>query len=70
MAATNQVSTNERNCTFLISSEKYAAHQDDVCKQLESADVNVKIDALKAAIAGMLAGEAMPRVLMTVIRYV
>lgn len=64
-------STNERNCTFLISNDRASGvHQDDVCKDLESTDVYVKINALKAAITGMLAGEAMPRVLMTVIRYV
>lgn len=64
-------SQSDKNCTFLISTEKSASiQQDDICKDLENADVAIKIKALKNAISGLLAGETMPRVLMTVIRYV
>ena len=64
-------SQSDKNCTFLISTEKSASiQQDDICKDLEDADVAIKIKALKNAISGLLAGETMPRVLMTVIRYV
>jgi hypothetical protein len=65
------MSSADKNCTFLISTEKSSGvHQDDVCKKLENEDPNVKVEALKSAITGMLAGESMPKVLMTVIRYV
>jgi coatomer subunit beta len=65
----SSASTNEKNCTFLISTEKASAiNQDDVCKDLEKSEVSSKIEGLKNAITGMLSGEAMPRVLMTVIR--
>lgn len=63
-------SQSDRNCTFLISTEKSASiQQDDICKDLENQDVEIKIKALKNAISALLAGETMPRVLMTVIRY-
>ena len=59
----------DKNCTFLISTEKSTSvQQEDVVKMLESTDIAEKCDGLKKAIVGMLAGESMPRVLMTVIR--
>lgn len=62
-------SQSDKNCTFLISTEKSSTtQQEDICKDLENADVQIKIKALKNAISGLLAGETMPRVLMTVIR--
>ena len=62
-------SQSDKNCTFLISTEKSARiQQEDICKDLESVDIAVKIKALKNAITGLLAGETMPKVLMTVIR--
>jgi coatomer subunit beta len=65
------MSSADKNCTFLISTEKSTqATQDDVIKLLESTEIPNKIDGLKKAITSMLAGEAMPRALMTVIRYV
>lgn len=63
-------SSADRNCTFLISTEKSSSvQQEEICKELESTDIAMKIKALKNAITGMLAGESMPRVLMTVIRF-
>lgn len=60
----------DRNCTFLISTEKSSSvQQEEICKDLESPDIALKVKALKNAITGMLAGESMPRVLMTVIRF-
>ena len=63
-------SANDKNCTFLIGTERASSigSQDDVCKLLEESNVDAKISGLKGAITGMLSGEAMPRVLMTVIR--
>ncbi len=66
-----QLSQSDKNCTYLISTEKSASvQQEDICKELENPDVAVKAKALKNAITGLLAGETMPRVLMTVIRSV
>lgn len=63
------MSTADRNCTYLISTEKASSvHQDDICRDLESTDIAVKVKALKNAITGLLAGETMPKILMTVIR--
>ena len=60
----------DKNCTFLISTEKSSSvQQEDICKDLESPEVPNKIRALKNAITSLLAGEPMPRVLMTVIRF-
>jgi len=60
----------DKNCTYLISTEKSSSfQQDDICKDLEHLEVASKIKALKQAIVGLLAGESMPRVLMTVIRF-
>lgn len=63
-------STADKNCTFLISTEKVGSiQQEEICKDLETTEVASKIRALKNAITGLLGGETMPRVLMTVIRY-
>lgn len=60
----------EKNCTYLISTEKSTSfQQEDICKDLESKTNSVKVKALKNAIIGLLAGEPMPLVLMTVIRF-
>ena len=62
-------SQSEKNCTFLITTEKSSSiQQDDICKDLENSEIPIKVRALKNAISGLLAGESMPRVLMTVIR--
>ena len=68
--STGQMSQSDKNCTYLISTEKSASvQQEDICKDLENVEVASKIKALKNAITGLLAGETMPRVLMTVIRF-
>jgi len=43
--------------------------EEEIAKDLESSDDSVKRHALKAAIMAMLGGEAMPRILMQVIRF-
>jgi len=43
--------------------------EEDIAKDLESSDASVKKHALRAAIMAMLGGEAMPRILMQVIRF-
>jgi len=60
----------DKNCTYLISNDKLASlQQEDICKDLESADVANKIKGIKNSIMALLSGESMPRVLMTVIRF-
>jgi coatomer subunit beta len=60
----------DKNCTFLIASEKTSqVQQEDICKDLESNDIQIKIKGLKNAIFSLLSNENMPRVLMTVIRF-
>ncbi|KAL7517395.1 hypothetical protein ACHAWX_002320 [Stephanocyclus meneghinianus] len=63
---------NESYCTFTLASDVTAGglpSQEEIAKQLESNDPKIKRHALKAAIMAMLGGEAMPRILMQVIRF-
>eukprot|EP00538_Stauroneis_constricta_P000500 CAMPEP_0119548464 /NCGR_PEP_ID=MMETSP1352-20130426/2393_1 /TAXON_ID=265584 /ORGANISM="Stauroneis constricta, Strain CCMP1120" /LENGTH=990 /DNA_ID=CAMNT_0007593757 /DNA_START=73 /DNA_END=3045 /DNA_ORIENTATION=- len=69
MAPTN---SNESYCTFTLPSDVTAGglpSEEQIAKDLESTDDEVKKHALKAAIMAMLGGEAMPRILMQVIRF-
>eukprot|EP00934_Nitzschia_sp_Nitz4_P000928 Nitzschia sp. Nitz4//scaffold7_size249615//210549//214104//NITZ4_001208-RA/size249615-augustus-gene-0.40-mRNA-1//-1//CDS//3329558535//928//frame0 len=64
--------SNETYCTFTLASDVTAGglpSEQDIAKDLESSDDNVKKMALKAAIMAMLGGEPMPRILMQVIRF-
>ncbi|KAL7568445.1 hypothetical protein ACA910_012158 [Epithemia clementina (nom. ined.)] len=63
---------NESYCTFTLASDVTAGglpSEEDIARDLESKDTFVKKHALKAAIMAMLGGEAMPRILMQVIRF-
>ncbi|CAK4072988.1 unnamed protein product [Aphanomyces euteiches] len=64
----------EKNCTILLFSgvEKGGQQppsQDEILKGLESAKMEDKIRAVKAAIVALLNGEKLPRVLMQIIRF-
>lgn len=62
----------ESHCTFTLASDVTAGglpSEEEIAKDLESSDASVKRHALKAAIMAMLGGEAMPRILMQVIRF-
>mmetsp|Transcript_56256 Transcript_56256/g.85123 ORF Transcript_56256/g.85123 Transcript_56256/m.85123 type:complete len:963 (+) Transcript_56256:46-2934(+) len=64
--------SNESYCTFTLASDVTAGglpSEEEIAKDLESSDNGVKKHALKAAIMAMLGGEAMPRILMQVIRF-
>jgi coatomer subunit beta len=64
--------SNESYCTFTLALDVTAGglpSEAEIAKDLESNDANVKKLALKAAIMAMLGGEAMPRILMQVIRF-
>lgn len=73
MAATTTASnSNESYCTFTLASDVTAGglpSEEEICKDLENTDPKVKRHALKGAIMAMLGGEAMPKVLMQVIRF-
>lgn len=58
------------NCSLLIFEDTLELpKQDELRKQLESKDENVKIQALKSIILHTLNGEKLPKLLMTVIKY-
>mmetsp|Transcript_15869 Transcript_15869/g.23286 ORF Transcript_15869/g.23286 Transcript_15869/m.23286 type:complete len:967 (-) Transcript_15869:287-3187(-) len=64
--------SNESYCTFTLSTDVTAGglpSEDEIARDLEDNDPKVKRHALKAAIMAMLGGEAMPRILMQVIRF-
>jgi len=64
--------SNESYCTFTLASDVTAGglpSEQEIAKDLESTDPKVKCHALKAAIMAMLSGEAMPSIVMQVIRF-
>eukprot|EP00568_Trieres_chinensis_P012082 CAMPEP_0183297430 /NCGR_PEP_ID=MMETSP0160_2-20130417/4732_1 /TAXON_ID=2839 ORGANISM="Odontella Sinensis, Strain Grunow 1884" /NCGR_SAMPLE_ID=MMETSP0160_2 /ASSEMBLY_ACC=CAM_ASM_000250 /LENGTH=976 /DNA_ID=CAMNT_0025459255 /DNA_START=33 /DNA_END=2963 /DNA_ORIENTATION=- len=64
--------SNESYCTFTLASDVTAGglpSQEDIAKNLENSDPKTKRHALKAAIMAMLGGEAMPKIIMQVIRF-
>jgi len=64
--------SNESYCTFTLASDVTAGglpSEEEIAKELESTDTNVKKHALRAAIMAMLGGENLPRILMQVIRF-
>jgi len=66
------VNANESYCTFTLASDVTAGglpSEADIRRDLEDNDPQVKRHALKAAIMAMLGGEAMPSILMQVIRF-
>lgn len=63
----------ERPCGLLLATFEDSSdipNQSEIKKILETGDERQKIDALKHAISLMLAGEKLPQLLMTIIRYV
>ncbi|GMI52665.1 hypothetical protein TeGR_g14119, partial [Tetraparma gracilis] len=65
-------SSNETYCSFTLPSELTTGglpSEADICLSLESRSAPAQIAALKSCIMAMLAGEAMPKVVMQVIRY-
>jgi coatomer subunit beta len=66
------VNSNEDYCSFTLPSDLSQGGlpgEADICKDLEDSDPAVKRAALKSAIMAMLGGEALPKVLMQVIRF-
>ena len=66
------MNSNEDYCSFTLPSDLSQGGlpgEADICKDLEDSDPAVKRAALKSAIMAMLGGEALPKVLMQVIRF-
>mmetsp|Transcript_13203 Transcript_13203/g.19699 ORF Transcript_13203/g.19699 Transcript_13203/m.19699 type:complete len:975 (-) Transcript_13203:412-3336(-) len=64
--------SNESYCTFTLASDVTTGglpSEEEIARDLENSDPKVKRHALKAAIMAMLGGEAMPKILMQVIRF-
>lgn len=69
---TSAENANETYCTFTLAGDVTAGGlpcEADIRRDLEDSDPKVKRHALKAAIMAMLGGEAMPSILMQVIRF-
>jgi len=69
MASNN---SNETHCTFTLANDTISGglpSEEDIRKDLENKDQQVKRHAMKAAIMAMIGGEPMPSVLMQVIRF-
>ena len=62
-------SSADRYCTVLLSYDSSFVRESDFQQQLESKDDTVKIDALKALISALIAGDNYPKLLMSVIKY-
>jgi len=66
------MNSNESYCTFTLAGDMTAGglpSEAEIRKNLEENDPKIKRHALKAAIMAMLGGEAMPSILMQVIRF-
>mmetsp|Transcript_19774 Transcript_19774/g.24391 ORF Transcript_19774/g.24391 Transcript_19774/m.24391 type:complete len:972 (+) Transcript_19774:120-3035(+) len=64
--------SNESYCTFTLSGDVTSGglpSESEIRKDLEDTDPQVKRHALKAAIMAMLSGEAMPSILMQVMKF-
>ena len=61
----------EKNCTLLLHYDKSTPpNEDEIREQLESKSPDEKVSGLKILISLQLQGEQMPKLLMTVIRFV
>jgi coatomer subunit beta len=60
----------ERQCTLLVHQNNVQGDADNLKANLESPDLDIKTDALKRLIVSHLNGDAIPGMLMMVIRYI
>lgn len=65
------MSQQEKQCTLLLSydSPLGLVKEQDFIEKLESKDEEIKIEALKCLIAGVVNGEHYPKLLMSVIKF-
>lgn len=60
----------EQTCTFLVTADTRPASAADIKAALESGDPDAARAALQAAIGALLAGEPLPGLFITLVRYV
>lgn len=60
----------ERVCTFLVAGDKTPTSSNEIRVALESSDDDAKVDAMEKAISALLAGEQLPMLFITIVRYV
>ncbi|KAL6769382.1 COPB1 [Auxenochlorella protothecoides x Auxenochlorella symbiontica] len=60
----------ERVSTFLVSSDRAQASGNEIREALESSNDEAKVEAMEKAIAALLAGEQLPALFITIVRYV
>jgi len=60
----------EQTCTFLVTADTRPASAADIKAALESGDPDAVRSALQAAIGALLAGEPLPGLFITLVRYV
>merc|ERR1719238_718881 len=66
----NTAAVIERHCTVLMHYDKATPpNEDEIREELEAKEVEKKVSGLKTLISLLLNGEAMPKQLMTVIRF-
>jgi len=60
----------EKFCSFLVTSDKVQASQNEIRTALEASDDEAKVQAMQKAIAALLNGEQLPQLFITIVRYV
>ena len=60
----------EKISTFLVASDKVQASSNEIREALESSDEEAKVQAMEKAISMILAGEQLPALFITIVRYV
>jgi coatomer subunit beta len=60
----------EQTCTFLVTADTRPASSAEIKAALESGDPDAVRGALQAAIGALLAGEPLPGLFITLVRYV
>jgi hypothetical protein len=60
----------EQTCTFLVTADTRPASASEIKASLESGDPDAVRSALQAAIGALLAGEPLPGLFITLVRYV
>jgi coatomer subunit beta len=59
----------EKSCTMLVLNDR-AGSASEIKEALEGANVEAKIDAMQRAVMMLLAGEQLPQLFITIVRYV
>lgn len=60
----------EKVSTFLVSTDRIQFSANEIRQALESGDEEAKVSAMQKAVAAILAGEPLPNLFITIVRYV